>query len=293
MHSPTVAEQNTESPGVPARRPATFRQTTDRLTPLERWLIAAVRTTHERPLLNAAMLWLQRHVGRGWIHFCTRHLLSVHGIDRLPNLSHREGLILVSNHRSFFDMFVISATLYRLGFDQRILFPVRSSFFYTHPLGFVVNGIMSFFSMYPPIFRERRRQMLNHVAMTELAGLLAAKGRSAGIHPEGRRGRGNDPYTLLPAQAGVGRLIHLSSAPVIPVFIVGLGNVLWRQVLGNFTRRGPPIHLVFGAPVDLGALRTGPGNARVYRALAERTRDAIAALGQEERRIAWPRNGGR
>lgn len=288
MPSPTLAEPKHTPPDPSGRRPTTFEEARDRLSRVEQWQIAAARRTHEQPLLNALMLGLQRTVGRGWIHLCTKNLLSVRGVERLPSLTDHRGLILVSNHRSFFDMFVVSATLYRLGFNQRILFPVRSRFFYDRPLGFVVNGIMSFYSMYPPIFRERRRQILNHVAMSELASLLDAGGRSAGIHPEGTRGMGDDPYTLLPAQTGVGRLIHMSSAPVVPAFIIGLGNVLWRQVLGNFTGRGPPIHLVFGAPVDFGNLRSAPASARTYRALADRTRDAITALGEEERRMSWP-----
>ena len=291
MSSRTLTEPEPESPRTKSsllgRRPTTFQETTDRLSTLERLQIAAIRKTHQGPALNATMLWLQRHVGKGWIHGCTKNLLKVYGTERLPPLKEGPGLILVSNHRSFFDMFVITATLYRLGLDQRVVFPVRSTFFYDHPLGFFVNGIMSFFSMYPPIFRERKRQVLNHVAMSELAALIGAGGSSAGIHPEGTRNKGRDPYTLLPAQAGVGRLIHLSSAPVVPAFIVGLGNVLWRQVLGNFTRRGPSIHLVFGTPIDFGDLRHSPANGRTYRRLADRTVEAISALGQEERHLEW------
>ena len=287
MSSSTVAERERAQPDPSSRRPTTFKEAPERLSSLERWQINAVRKTFDQPTLDALMLWCQRYVGRSWIYYCTKNLLRIRGIERLPSLTDGRGLIVVSNHRSFFDMFVITATLYRLGLRQRVLFPVRSTFFYDHPLGFFVNAVMSFLSMYPPIFRERRRQVLNHVAMAELAALVESGIRSTGIHPEGTRGKGDDPYTLLPAQAGVGRLIHLSTVPVVPAFITGLGNVLWRQILGNFTRRGPQIHLVFGSPVDFGDLRKAPANGRTYRLLSERTLDAIHQLGQEEKNAPW------
>jgi len=65
---------------------------------------------------------------------------------------------------------------------------------------------MSFLAMYPPIFRERSRAALNLVGLDELAWLLRRGGTFLGIHPEGTRGKGDDPYTLLPAQPGVGRI---------------------------------------------------------------------------------------
>ena len=65
--------------------------------------------------------------------------------------------IVVSNHRSFFDLYVVTAYLVKRGMPHRLMFPVRSQFFYDKRVGLVVNGLMSFFAMYPPVFRERAR----------------------------------------------------------------------------------------------------------------------------------------
>ena len=101
--------------------------------------------------------------------------------------------------------------------------PVRSNFFYDTPAGFVVNGVMSFFAMYPPLFRDKRRTALNALGLDELAGLLRSGETLVGIHPEGRRNPGTDPYQLLPAKSGVGRLIHAArGVAVVPVFTNGL-----------------------------------------------------------------------
>jgi 1-acyl-sn-glycerol-3-phosphate acyltransferase len=173
----------------------------------------------------------------------------------------------------------------RKGLRNRMVFPVRSNFFYDNPLGFFVNGLMSWWSMYPPIFRQRKKAVLNHTAMSELGHLLGQGGISAGLHPEGTRNKGPDPYTLLPPQSGVGRAIYHSRVPVIPVFINGLGNALAWQVLSNFIGRGKPVWVVFGAPIDFGTLLSEPPSARTYRSIASVTLDAIRALGEEERAV--------
>jgi 1-acyl-sn-glycerol-3-phosphate acyltransferase len=144
---------------------------------------------------------------------------------------------------------------------------------------------MSFFAMYPPIFRDRSRAALNLVGLDELTAMLTRGGMFLGMHPEGTRKKDGDPYSFLPAQPGVGRIIHQSRTQVLPVFINGLLNDLRRQVTSNFDGTGVPVHIVFGQPVDFGDLLDARGSPRVYRALAERCLDAIASLGQEERAI--------
>ena len=176
-----------------------------------------------------------------------------------------------------------AAELVARGLPQRILFPVRSTFFYDHPLGPLVNGVMSFFAMYPPIFRERKRAALNLASLDETAALLRRGGFFVGLHPEGTRKTDDDPYTFLPAQSGVGRVIHKARVPVVPVFVNGLGNDLPKQVAGGITGSGTPIHMVFGAPLDFGPLLEAPGGPRTYQRIAQRCLDAIGELGREEK----------
>lgn len=253
------------------------------LTWWQRATRAFVRATIRVRWLDRLCTWLQERVGAWWIDRCTRNLRHVVGLEHVRPYADRS-ILLVANHRSFFDMFVVNAVLYREGgFRQRFLFPVRANFFYDGPLGLFVNGVMSFFSMYPPVFRDRRRASLNHAAFRELAELMTTEVRSAGLHPEGTRNRGEDPYDFLPAQSGAGRLIHASQAPVIPVFVNGLRNDLVQQVRGNFRGDGAPVVVVFGPPVDFGDLRERAGQGRTYRALAERAMEAIGELSDVER----------
>lgn len=253
------------------------------LSRLERAQIRLVRASLRRGPLDRGIRVLQRTVGQWWIRAATANLRQVHGLDRLPPWDSAGSLILVSNHRSFFDLYVTAAELVARGLPQRILFPVRSTFFYDNPLGPIVNGVMSFFAMYPPIFRERKRAALNLASLDEVAGLLRRGGFFVGLHPEGTRKKDDDPYSFLPPQSGVGRVIHKSRVPVIPVFVNGLGNDLVEQVRGGLTGGGRPIHMVFGSPVDFGGLLRLPAGPRTYRRVAERCLDAIGVLGQEEK----------
>jgi 1-acyl-sn-glycerol-3-phosphate acyltransferase len=255
------------------------------LTPLERAQIRLVRATLRHRGLDRLVRELQRTVGQKWIRTVMSGVLHVHGLERLPPWDTARSVVCVANHRSFFDLYVTTAELVARGLPLRLLFPVRSSFFYDRPLGPLVNGAMSFFAMYPPIFRDARRAVLNLASLDELATLLRQGGFFVGMHPEGTRNKGTDPYSLLPAHTGVGRVIRKARVPVVPAFINGLGNDLVGQVVRGLTKSGPPIHLVFGAPIDFGALLQQPESPSTYRRVAERCVEEIAKLGEEERRI--------
>jgi 1-acyl-sn-glycerol-3-phosphate acyltransferase len=255
------------------------------LSPLERWQLRVIRESFERPGLSKVIQWCQAHIGQRWISLVTKNLHHVHHLDRVPRFTANESFIVVANHRSFFDLYVVISTLVREGFPQRILFPVRSNFFYDHPLGFVVNGAMSFFAMYPPIFRDKKKAGLNISGLEDAAALLRAGGHLVGFHPEGTRNR-EDPYNLLPMRSGVGRLIHSARVPVIPVFTNGLRvDNLPLQIKGNFDGTGTDIHTVFGAPIEFGALLDQPGNQSTFKQIANRVGKDLKALAAEERSL--------
>jgi 1-acyl-sn-glycerol-3-phosphate acyltransferase len=255
------------------------------LTPVERKQIAFVRRSFDPGALDRAVRLAQRYVGSNWIEQCTKNIRHVHGIERLPTLDRGKSYLVVSNHRSFFDLYVIAGYLVNRDMPHRLLFPVRSQFFYDKPLGLFVNGVMSFFAMYPPVFRERNRAALNLASLDETVRLLRRGGMFVGLHPEGTRNKGDDPYALLPAQGGVGRVIQAARVDVLPVFINGLSNDLPRQIAGNFTRKGTPIVVNFGAPVDFDGMLDQPPSPRLHRRISEHTLEHIRRLGEEERAI--------
>lgn len=280
---PAALEKPPELASQGPRRPDLLHAGRGRLSWVERTAIRFVRRTFEPGWVDRVIRVLQRVIGSTWIHHFTKHLRVVHGLDRLPSMSADQSFILVANHRSFFDLYVVVAELVRQGVPQRIIFPVRSTFFYANPLGLIVNGVMSFFAMYPPIFRARKQLVLNVSSLSELSWLIRRGGVLVGIHPEGQRKKDPDPYTLLPAQRGVGKLIHETRVPVIPVFINGLINQLPRQIWSNFDGTGRKVLVVFGEPVDFGSLLEERGSQRLFQAIADRALEAVRQLGGEER----------
>jgi 1-acyl-sn-glycerol-3-phosphate acyltransferase len=256
------------------------------LTPLERVSFAWCDLVNGVPLLKRAAHRFLRHVGVRWVHPCTRNLLALDGLEQLQGLRPPRGVLLVANHRSFFDMYVLSMLLFRhTGLTGRLYFPVRAEFFYDHALGLTVNGLMSAWSMYPPVLRQPERSHFNDYSTARLCELLQEPGTLVGFHPEGTRNKTDDPYTLLPAYPGVGQLIHRARPTVVPAFVLGLGNDFVRQIRGNFDGTGRRIIVVFGAPLDLGAHLAAPARLRTAMAIARDVRAAITQLGERERAL--------
>ncbi len=203
-----------------------------------------------------------KHVSARWVAACTRNLWEVHGAERLDGLEAPQGLLLVGNHRSYFDLYICGTYVtWRTRLMRRHYYPVRSSFFYDNPLGLLVNLCISGGGMWPPVFREPGRRRLNQTGIQQMAHVMGP-GTVIGIHPEGRRNKSDDPYKLLPARSGVSKLLLLChpGTVVLPFFILGLGNNLVHEIRRNFRppgQRGEPIRIRFSEPVTAGELCAG------------------------------------
>src|SRR5438445_335324 len=100
------------------------------------------------------MTFGQRHIGSLWIYLATYNLMNVFGVENVEQSDAARPLLLVANHRSFFDMYTVSSVIFRrTKRPVKLFFPVRGKFFYDNPVGWFVNFVMGWFSMYPPFFR--------------------------------------------------------------------------------------------------------------------------------------------
>jgi 1-acyl-sn-glycerol-3-phosphate acyltransferase len=261
------------------------------LSPMERF---AFRLTHRMNKGRAKRLWTwcQRVFGAGWIHLATYNLMRVYGLEHLESADPARPILLVANHRSFFDMYVVSTILFRrTRLVRALFFPVRGRFFYESPLGMLVNFLMGWWSMYPPVFAVNEKRLFDKFSIRCLAELCRhGAGHFIGFHPEGTRNLSPDPYSFLRAQPGVGKLIKDAAPQVFPVFIAGLGNDLPRQVLGNWTG-GEPVRVHFGPQLDLKEFLQKKDHVRTYKEIADFTMQQIAALGAADQSIyALPQN---
>jgi 1-acyl-sn-glycerol-3-phosphate acyltransferase len=231
----------------------------------------------------------QRTLGAGWIHFSTYNLMRVSGLEHVEAASRERPILLVANHRSFFDMYVVSTALFRnTRWRKQLFFPVRGRFFYDTVGGLLVNFIMGWWSMFPPFFAggdnpKTEQREFDKFSMRLLASLCReGAGNVIGFHPEGTRNKNSDPYSYLRAQPGVGKLIKDARPQVLPVFIAGLGNDLRRQVIGNW-RGGEKVRVRFGPALDLSEFYERRDSARTYMEIAGFVMSKIAELGEQDR----------
>ena len=233
------------------------------------------------------MTFCQRHIGSLWIFIATYNLMNVFGIENVENAEVDTPLVLVANHRSFFDMYTVSSVIFRrTKRPVTLFFPVRAKFFYDNPVGWFVNFMMGWFSMYPPFFREDRqvaKREFDKYSMRRLVQLCTeGHGHMIGFHPEGKRNLTGGTYDLLPAQPGIGKVIYAAHPQVIPVFIAGLGNDLPKQILGNWSG-GAKVRIWFSEPIDLTAFYEKADRLRTHKEIADYLMTKIAALGEMDR----------
>jgi 1-acyl-sn-glycerol-3-phosphate acyltransferase len=288
MQKPVSPTEPTPGASPAAAPPATLEAELP-FTTVERVVTDLARVINETPLIKKVQSTYLREFGRRWVRVCTKNLVHVDGLGRVAGLRPDRGVLLCANHRSFFDSYVVSSLLFgNAPWMERVYFPVRSNFFYDQPAGAVVNAIIGGMAMYPPIYRDAARRAKNDEAVAKMCALLEQPGTVIGMHPEGTRSKTDDPYTLLPAQPGVGQIILKARPIVLPVFINGLLNDLPAQVAGNFRRgprRGPPIVVVFGDPLDLDGYYRQKPRAALYKKVADHVVTEITALGAREREL--------
>jgi 1-acyl-sn-glycerol-3-phosphate acyltransferase len=260
----------------------------DVLTPFERFAFRFVRRMNQGAW-KRFWTWCQSTLGAGWIHLSTYNIMNVYGLEHVEAASRDRPLLLVANHRSFFDMYAVSTVLFRnTRWRKQLFFPVRGRFFYQSPLGLLVNLIMGWWSMYPPFFATGDNPIPEKRAFDKHSFNLLADiartgpGNIIGFHPEGTRNKSDDPYSYLRAQPGVGKLIMDAQPQVIPVFIAGLCNNLPRQIARNWNRE-EVIRIHFGPVLDLTDQLSKPDRVRSHKEIADFVMEKIAELGEQDR----------
>lgn len=155
--------------------------------------------------------------------------LEIRGLENVRSLS---GVVFVANHRSWFDQLAMCSAL-------------------PHPLRFLAN--VKYFR-YP--FLGRAMRLYGHVPVDPakspridervrdaLVETLKGGGNLA-VFPEGTRNTGSD---LLPFERGIFRIAARAGAPVVPLWILGSGEVYPRKAPLLSVRSGV-IRVLVGAP---------------------------------------------
>lgn len=257
------------------------------LTAVERLNFRVTHSMNSSPGIRKILTRLGSIFGKGWVELWTSKVVLDHGFDNFKKIDPNKGLLLVVNHRTFFDHFAITARLFRLyGAHHNIYFPIRANFFYDSPLALLVNIPLAFGAMYPPIIRDKKRRHWNRFATDLMADLLTDSRNMIGYNPEGTRNRSPDPYALLPPKPGCGELIHRSNPNVVPVFLQGFPKKVFELARKNWFSATPPlVHMVMGEPLDFSEELKLEPSRKTYLTIAKKVMDSIHDLAQEEQKI--------
>jgi 1-acyl-sn-glycerol-3-phosphate acyltransferase len=259
------------------------------LRPVERFNVRAVEAWHRVPALSVASRLVARHGTRWLVEASVGWTMRAHGFDQLAALPADRGIIICANHRSYLDNFAIGARAMR-GIDsrRRFVIPARTEGLFDVWYGLALNAVLSGVNIYPPVVRASRGAAWGKQVIGILTRLLRDERVVVLIHPEGGRNKGPDPYALLTARPGLGRIVHESGASVVPVFLHGFPRTP-REYLTMARRRlvgaAAPVDAVMGAPIDFSAERELPGGPALYYEMAQRITAGISALMPAERAI--------
>jgi 1-acyl-sn-glycerol-3-phosphate acyltransferase len=273
-----------------------LRPSPEQLAPLTRTERLAFRFAD---YFNRKLRWLAFFWNRTWMVFVllmtAARRVEAYDVQRIQHLQRSDRLVMVCNHMSFFDYFVVMHVLFKMtNLSSRILFPVRSDFFYTRYLGIFVNLLMSGMAMFPPIMRDANKRAFNDYAIDRIDAELEVPGTMIGFHPEGTRNKTGDPYQFLPVRPGVGEIIQRApdGVKVQPIFVVGMSNDILREMVRNlFRARHNPIDIVFGDPVDVAEFRREDDSPATYMAISNECMELVKELAEFQRdngRLRFP-----
>jgi acyl-[acyl-carrier-protein]-phospholipid O-acyltransferase/long-chain-fatty-acid--[acyl-carrier-protein] ligase len=187
----------------------------------------------------------------------TLYRLRIVGQEHVPQSG---GALLIPNHMSFVDGFLLMASV-----DRPIRFVVDTAYA-THPL---FKWVMTAMKVIPITSSGDTRMILRALRS---AGQALDDGELVCIFPEGQITRTG---TLLPFRRGFERIVKGRQVPVIPAHLDRVWGSIFSFEGGRFLKKWPeripyPVSVSFGAPL--------PSDTPAYK-----LRDAVRTLGE----AAW------
>jgi 1-acyl-sn-glycerol-3-phosphate acyltransferase len=171
---------------------------------------------------------------------------DVRGRDNLPV----DGpVIICSNHISWWDPLLVGSVVW----PRKVHYMAKAELFKLPVFSFVLPRIH--------VFPVRRGAADRKAIRTALD--VVKNGQLLGLFPEGTRSRTGD---LLPPQPGVGLITQKSSAPVLPIAIVGPYR-LFR-----------PLRVIVGKPLDFSGYQGKKARAEVLDEIANTIMKEIGTL---------------
>ncbi|MFQ5704650.1 MAG: lysophospholipid acyltransferase family protein [Gemmatimonadales bacterium] len=211
-----------------------------------------------------------------WVLFRVLNRTTVIGRE---NVGHDRNTILLSNHQSMIDSFLVGLLVF---FPKSLVRPhlipwnpAAEENFYGHP-------ILAWLSTHWRCIRvkEGRRDLHALHRMVELlpTGVMT-------LFPEGTRSRDR---TVGPGKPGAGLVILGTRPKVVPVAIDGMSEVL--PIGKSLPRIAKRIYVIYGPPVDYSDFLGKKRSRETAQALVDRVMEKIREQHQEIRRLREARS---
>jgi len=191
-------------------------------------------------------------------------------------------VIVIANHTSYADGFLLALVCRRMGRSLRLL--ATAGVFRVPLVGWLARRVG---------FIPVRRDTAQAGAALEPALDALTAGEAVGMFPEGRTTRHPDRWPER-ARTGVVRLGARSGAPVVPVALVGAHRVIDRRRMISRTMLNvilrPKVSVAVGTPVDVERLIDSDGldDPDALRAATDEVMATLIALVEEVRREVSP-----
>jgi 1-acyl-sn-glycerol-3-phosphate acyltransferase len=138
--------------------------------------------------------------------------LEINGLENVPL---KGGLVVVSNHRSYWDPMIVGCALPQ---NRQVYFMAKEELFRVPLLRSAITWAGAF-----PV---RRKGADRGAIRTALANLNS--GKVVGIFPEGTRSKTNE---MLEPQIGMAMLSTKSGAPILPIAVLGSKGVFGKVIV--------------------------------------------------------------
>src|SRR5947209_9897955 len=169
------------------------------------------------------------------------------------NIPREGGVIIVPNHLSEFDPFVVAHYVYKSGRGPQFL--AKSTLFKNRLFGPLLRAVRQI-----PVYRGTA----DAVKSLEAAIAAVQAGDSVIIYPEGTTPKAGEFWPQR-GKTGVARLFLQTGAPVVPIVTWGPQNVFDPRTGKLRFRLRSPVTVVAGPPMDLSKWRDAqPSAANLY-----------------------------
>lgn len=185
--------------------------------------------------------------------------LQVDGLQRLPE---KGPLVIVANHASHLDPFVLSAAMDRSRLEQTY-WAAWVGATQRNPLSRLGSRLAKTIPIDP------QRGVISSLAFG--AAVLSREGILVWF-PEGERSQSGELQSFRP---GLGILLERHPVPVVPAYLEGTHEALPR---GSHKVRRRTVKICFGEPIDPQDLRHEDQEENAAEQIVERIHDAVAAL---------------